>query len=71
MSLPNIERAVIDPAKIRDYLLAAAHPVARFKARFFVSLGYTADQWERLRDDILAIALFREHRWRDSCKLWA
>jgi hypothetical protein len=33
-----------------------AHPVGRFKARFFVSLGYAADQWERLRDDILAIA---------------
>jgi hypothetical protein len=56
MTLPNADRAVIDPAKIRDYLLAAAHPVGRFKARFFVSLGYTADQWGRLQDDILAIA---------------
>ena len=56
MSLPNADRAVVDPAKIRDYLLAAAHPVGRFKARLFVSLGYAADQWERLRDDILAVA---------------
>ena len=56
MGLPNADRAVIEPAKIRDYLLAAAHPVGRFKARFFVSLGYTVDDWERLRDDILAIA---------------
>jgi len=39
MTLPNADRAVIDPAKIRDYLLAAAHPVGRFKARFFVSLA--------------------------------
>ena len=56
MTLPNADGAVIDPTKIRDYLLAAAHPVGRFKARFFVSLGYAADQWERLQDDILAIA---------------
>jgi hypothetical protein len=56
MSLPNADRAVVDPAKIRDYLLATAHPAGRFKARFFVSLGYAADQWERLRDDILGIA---------------
>jgi Domain of unknown function (DUF6883) len=56
MALPNADRAVIDPAKIRDYLLAPAHPVGRFKARFFVSLGYAPDQWERLQDHILAIA---------------
>jgi hypothetical protein len=56
MSLPNADHAVVDPVKIRDYALAAAHPVGRFKAQFFVSLGYAADQWERLRDDILAIA---------------
>jgi hypothetical protein len=56
MGLPNADRADIDRAKVRDYLLGAAHPVGRFKARFFVALGYAADQWERLRDDILAIA---------------
>jgi hypothetical protein len=56
MILPPGDRAVIDPAKIRDYLLAAAHPVGRFKARFFVSLGYAADQWERLQADILTVA---------------
>ena len=56
MTLPNADRAVIDPAKIRDYLLAATHPVGRFKARFFVSLGYAADQWERLQEGICAVA---------------
>jgi len=56
MSLPNAERAVVDEAKIRGYLLSEAHPVGRFKARVLVSLGYAADQWERLRDDVLAIA---------------
>ena len=56
MTLPNAERASIDDAKIVDYLLSSAHPVGRFKARFFVSLGYTAAEWWRLRDDILAVA---------------
>jgi hypothetical protein len=56
MNLPNAEDAVIDPAKVCDYLLSAAHPVGRFKATFFVSLGYVHEGWEVLRDDILAIA---------------
>jgi hypothetical protein len=56
MALPNPDRAVIDPFKVRDYLLSSAHPVGRFKARFFVSLGYTADRWEKLQSDILGVA---------------
>jgi len=56
MNLPNAEHAFIEPAKVRDYLLSPAHPVGRFKAAFFVSLGYTQIEWERLRDDLLAIA---------------
>lgn len=56
MSLPGADRAVVDDAKVRDYLLSLAHPVGRFKARFFVSLGYTAEEWWRLRDDILSLA---------------
>jgi hypothetical protein len=56
MSLTNADRAVVDPAKIRDYLLATGHPVGRFKARFFIALGYAAEQWERLRDDLLTLA---------------
>ena len=56
MSLPNPDRAIVDPAKIRDYLLSAAHPIGRFKATFFFSLGYSADRWEVLRDDVFALA---------------
>lgn len=56
MSLPNAALATIDPAKIRDYLLSFAHPVGRFKAAFFVALGYSGERWEALRDDLLAIA---------------
>src|SRR5687767_10313654 len=55
MSLPNAERAVIDAAKVRDYLLSEDHAVGRFKAALFVALGYTQAQWEVLRDGLLAL----------------
>jgi len=54
--LPAAERAYIDPAKVRDYLLSPIHPVGRFKAVIFQSLGYKTDEWEKLRDDLLALA---------------
>lgn len=56
MSLPGSNRAVIETAKVRDYLLSEAHPVGRFKAAFFMALGYSKDHWELLRDDLLALA---------------
>jgi hypothetical protein len=52
VSLPGVERAVVDPAKVRDYLLSPSHPVGRFKAQFFVALGYSQDQWTLLADDL-------------------
>ena len=54
--LPAIERAHIDPAKVRDYLLSSVHPVGRFKAVVFHALGYRTEEWEKLRDDLLALA---------------
>ncbi len=54
--LPNAERATVEPAKIRDYLLSREHPVGRFKARFFHALGYTRDDWKLLHDDLLRLA---------------
>jgi len=54
--LPAVERAHIDPAKVRDYLLSPIHPVGRFKAVVFQALGYRAEEWEKLRDDLLALA---------------
>jgi hypothetical protein len=54
--LPNPERAFVAPSKVRDYLLSPSHPVGRFKAAVFAALGYTQENWETLRDDLLAIA---------------
>jgi hypothetical protein len=56
MKLPEAQRAVIAPAKIRDYLLSTSHPVGRFKAPFFARLGYTVADWQRLEQDLLALA---------------
>ena len=57
MKLPAAERAVIEPAKIRDYLLSTSHPVGRFKAPFFASLGYTSANWRRLDKDLRDLAV--------------
>jgi hypothetical protein len=54
--LPNADRAIVPEAKVRDYLLSNAHPVGRFKAVFFIALGYSAENWEVLRDALLALA---------------
>jgi hypothetical protein len=54
--LPNRTRAVVDAAKVRDYLLSGAHPVGRFKAAVFFALGYTAEGWPQLQADLLALA---------------
>ena len=54
--LPNASAAIIDPAKVRDYLLSHQHPVGRFKAIVFEALGYRSDDWARLHDDLIAIA---------------
>ena len=48
MLLLNADDAVIDPEKLRDYLLSHEHPHGRFKARFFNALGFCADQWSEL-----------------------
>jgi hypothetical protein len=50
--LPNTDRALIEPAKIRDYLLSEEHPDGRHKRAVFRALGYDAQEWERLADDL-------------------
>jgi len=54
--LPSGEHAIVSQDKITDYLLSASHPIGRFKAVFFFSLGYSIDNWELLRQDLLQLA---------------
>jgi hypothetical protein len=51
--LPHADHTVVDKAKICDDLLSSVNPVGRFKARVFLSLGYSTEVWKRLRDDLL------------------
>jgi hypothetical protein len=59
MSLPNPDRALVDAAKVRDYLLSAEHPVGRFKAAVFVAAGHRRDDWAVLQTDLLETALLQ------------
>ena len=52
MKVPNAEQAIIEVAKVRDYLLSASHPVGRFKAAFFRALGYTPENYGELEADL-------------------
>lgn len=52
MPIPNSQHAFIDPAKLRDYLLAPSHPVGRYKAVVFHSVGYTQQDWQQLAADL-------------------
>jgi Domain of unknown function (DUF6883) len=58
--LPNAHQAIMDPRKIRDYLLLPEHPVGRFKAKFFRQLGFARDEWRDLRDHLHSLALQAE-----------
>ena len=56
MLLPNPTRAVVDAAKVRDYLLSAEHRFGRFKAIVFEALGYRRESWQVLQADLAAVA---------------
>ena len=50
--LPNANEARIDPRKLRDYVLNTEHTIGKYKATFFVEIGYSADNWQKLESDI-------------------
>ena len=41
--VPNRDQAIIDLAKVSDYLLSRSHPVGRAKARLFNRFGFRED----------------------------
>jgi len=61
MKLPNCEKAFVDIAKLRDYLLNPEHESGGQKARVFrAALGLTLDDAEWLRVELLRIARERD-----------
>lgn len=58
VKLPNIDAAVIEDAKLIDYLLNPAHPWGAAKARFLESFGFSSARPDEAR------AAFQEHARR-------
>lgn len=52
MKIPGAERAIVDAAKVRDYLLSAEHRVGSAKARFFAQLGFEQQNWAILQGEL-------------------
>ncbi len=55
-NLPNCEKAYVPKEKLRNYLLSETHAVGRAKARYFHSIGYTAENADDLADALVMIA---------------
>jgi hypothetical protein len=55
MKMPHANLAIVEQAKIVDYLLNPTHRYGASKARFFGQFGFRSAAWE-----MLAVAL-REH----------
>lgn len=53
MKVPNPERAFVARSKIESYLLDTAHRRGRSKARFFMKLGYSAEEWQVVTRDLI------------------
>ena len=56
MPIPFASAAVVEPAKVRDYLLNLERPDGGSKAAWFRSFGYARDDWQQLARDLMAIA---------------
>jgi hypothetical protein len=48
LKLPGADKAVVERAKIMDYLLNAEHPENGGKAKFFLGLGFKRNDWQSL-----------------------
>jgi hypothetical protein len=52
MLIPNAEKAIIAPEKLREYLLNPAHRRGSSKARLLLNCGYRGDAWIVLESDL-------------------
>jgi predicted ATP-grasp superfamily ATP-dependent carboligase len=56
VKLPNAERAIIPSDKLTDYLLSKSHLIGRWKARFFLSIGFSEAKADELKDALMYVA---------------
>ena len=62
MKLPNREKAYIPSPKLHDYLLSKIHSIGKWKATFFLSLGFDATTVDDLERHLIAIAQSKDVR---------
>ena len=48
--LPGKEQCLVDEKKVTEYLLNTVRMPAAAKARFFLSCGFSEEEWERLAE---------------------
>ena len=60
MRLPNVELALVERAKVVEYLLNPAHPDGTGKAAFFCSRTFHPERWEILAEALVELALRHE-----------
>lgn len=69
MRLPNAHLAVVERAKVAEYLLNPRHRCGASKARFFLEFGFQIDDWEvfaealREHGQVHEVSLVRQTRW--------
>jgi hypothetical protein len=56
MNYPSFKDAVIPVEKLTNYLLSLDHPIGRWKAKFFRSIGFNETNVDTLREALRRIA---------------
>lgn len=56
MKLPGGDAAIVDLRKLTDYCLNTEHPRGKHKARVFATIGFTAENADQLRAELLNAA---------------
>jgi len=51
--LRNADKALVESAKLTDYLLSLSHPVGKGKAKFFMEFGFTRGKPGQLEASLL------------------
>ena len=60
MRIPNADLAIVKQEKITEYLLNPEHPDNGGKAAFFLKLGFSRADWNRLGDALRKLVLKAE-----------
>jgi hypothetical protein len=58
--LPNATDVIIEPSKLRDYLLNEKHPSNRGKARVLYAIGFTKEGWQQLETALRGLVLINQ-----------